>query len=282
MFWERNAKTLTFTSDNVTDAFVYNPNVDTQTRFKDDSPDEWVVQTETSSAYLERLADCAAQTLNTQHGQYLFPFSLGPGGVRFFKWERSYTVVSCAFNLSTEGRYLVGFSYRFSTLTDSGQGIDETAKPAAMEKPHEGAFTICKILHRNVSGGNILIVYDDKAPKDNHDGGGRGLLNDWDMAIHTDGLDKAAPQAKPTLSVHLLLEFLSFLINAKGTWQFTSIGLGDGTKKHRLQDDFESFIYVMLRRLLRRMVGDLWTTIFDLTVGLSPVASRPSADGANT
>ncbi|KAK0209038.1 hypothetical protein DFS33DRAFT_1272112 [Desarmillaria ectypa] len=62
--------------------------------FKDDSPDEWVVQTETSSAYLERLADCAAQTLNTQHGQYLFPFSLGPGGVRFFKWERSYTVVS--------------------------------------------------------------------------------------------------------------------------------------------------------------------------------------------
>ncbi|PBK76343.1 hypothetical protein ARMSODRAFT_1011608 [Armillaria solidipes] len=55
-----------------------------------------------------------------------------------------------------------------------------------------------QILHRDVSSGNILIIYDNKASKDNHDGGGHGMLNDWDMAIHTDDLDKAAPQAKPT------------------------------------------------------------------------------------
>ncbi len=44
---------------------------------------------------------------------------------------------------------------------------------------HEDAFTKCKILRRDVSGGNILIVYDEKVPEDIHD----GLLNDWDMTI---------------------------------------------------------------------------------------------------
>ncbi len=75
------------------------------------------------------------------------------------------------------------------------------------------AFTLCKILHRDVSGGNILIVYDEKAPNDTHDGGGRGLLNDWDMAIHMDDLDKPARQAERTVSTHIFLYFSSVLIN---------------------------------------------------------------------
>ncbi|KAK0466222.1 uncharacterized protein EV420DRAFT_1261173, partial [Desarmillaria tabescens] len=132
---------------------------------------------------------------------------------------------------------------------------------------HEDAFTLCKILHRDVSGGNILIVYDDKAPNDNHDGGGRGLLNDWDLAIHTDDLDKAESQGKPMISAHLTGTF--------GTWQFMPIGLlGNGTKIHQPQDDFESFIYVMLYYSLRYLqhskVGpalpNLMTYIFDYSI----------------
>ncbi|KAK0203533.1 hypothetical protein DFS33DRAFT_1274713 [Desarmillaria ectypa] len=78
--------------------------------------------------------------------------------------------------------------------------------------------------------GNILIVYDGKASKDTHDGGGRGLLNDWDMAIHMDDLDEPTRQAERT-----------------GTWQFMSIALlSERGKKHESQDDFETFVYVML------------------------------------
>lgn len=115
---------------------------------------------------------------------------------------------------------------------------------------HEDAFTKCKILHRDISGGNILIVYDKKAPNDK-DGGGRGLLNDWDMALHEDQLAKAARQAERTVSSSVYL-LSSFLTNVQGTWQFMSIGLlRDRKKQHLPQDDFESFIYVMLYHGLR-------------------------------
>ncbi|PBK76458.1 hypothetical protein ARMSODRAFT_1078588 [Armillaria solidipes] len=367
--------------------------------FKDDKKAEWVSQTLSSNNYRGQLAGYAGVTMNAQHRRHLFTLSLGPDGVRFFKWERTYTVVSRAFNLSTEGKYLVEFLYRFSKLTDVRRGKDDTVTPATeaeialakeLLKPwihaddpdqrlfvkirvpfgdsereviagpaiaapqsvpgratlglpvydvktkslmflkdswrdanlpqeseilqtlntagvcnvptfvcggvvsgqttttheyldedwnfgsrleitcirvhqrtlteevghplktfkssrqltrvvyeaflgHEEAFTKCKILHRDISGGNILIVYDTKAPNDKDDGGGRGLLNDWDMALREDQLAQAARQAERT-----------------GTWQFMSIGLlRDRKKQHLPQDDFESFIYVMLYHGLR-------------------------------
>ncbi|KAK0192848.1 hypothetical protein F5146DRAFT_979414 [Armillaria mellea] len=413
-------KDTTSTITTVTDAFVYKSDVDTQSRptqwskaelwlefkrissvygFKDAEGQEWVSQTDGSKTCRGQLGTYAANTLNTQHRQHLFSLSLGPDGVRFFKWERTYAVVSRAFDLWTDGKYLVEFLHRFSTLTDSDRGLDETVAPATEEEKalaepllrpwlhshnkdqrefvkilvpdgaggreviagppisvpcnisgratlglpvydiqtkklcflkdswrdanlpeestilrtlndagvrnvptlvcggvvgnqtttshkyidspwnrgahpsipctrkhqrtlteevgyplkkfksskqltrvvyeaflgHEDAFTICRILHRDVSGGNILIVYDEKVPEGIHDGGGRGLLNDWDMAIYIDELDKPARQAERT-----------------GTWQFMSIALLDErTKKHEPQDDFESFIYVMLYHGLR-------------------------------
>ncbi|KAK0209045.1 hypothetical protein DFS33DRAFT_497825 [Desarmillaria ectypa] len=433
----RDANSATNT---VTDAFVYASDVDTTTSptqwnkaelwlefkrgssfygFKDGNPDEWVSRTLSSKNYRGQLAGYAGETMNSQHRRHLFTLSLGPDGVRFFKWERTYTIVSRAFDLPTEGKYLVEFLYRFSSLTDSDRGKDDTVTLATQEeislvkpllKPwihsdnkdkrsfvkirvpdgdsdrevlagpaiaapqsipgratlglpvydvktksvqflkdswrdanlpqesvmleilnaagvrnvptfvcggvvpgqrttshkyldedwnlgarlpltcirehqrtlteevgqplqrfksskqltrvvyeaflaHEDAFTICQILHRDVSGGNILIVYDDKASKDNDDGGGRGLLNDWDMAIRIANLEKAARQAERT-----------------GTWQFMSIGLlRDRKKKHEPQDDFESFIYVMLYHglcyLRHRKVGpglrDTVALIFD-------------------
>ncbi|KAK0494682.1 hypothetical protein EDD18DRAFT_1175629 [Armillaria luteobubalina] len=388
-------KDITSTITTVTDAFVYKSDVDTESRptqwskaelwlefkrissvygFKDDERKEWVSQTDASKKCRGQLGVYAANTLNTQHRRYLFLLNFGPDGVRFFKWERTYTVVSRAFDLSTDGKYLVEFFHRYSTMTDGDRGLDETVTPATKEERslaepllepwidsdgkdqrelvkilvpdkdggqrvviagpalatpynisdswrdvnlpdesnilqtlndakvrnvptlvcggvvrgqittsqkyikapwnrgahpslpctreyqrtlteevghplkkfksskqltrvvyeaflgHKDALTICKILHRDISGGNILIVYDGKVPENIHDGGGRGLLNDWDMAIHMDDLDKPARQAERT-----------------GTWQFMSIALLDQTtKKHEPQDDFESFIYVML------------------------------------
>ncbi|KAG7448789.1 uncharacterized protein BT62DRAFT_889320 [Guyanagaster necrorhizus] len=431
------------TTKTVTDAFVYPSDVDTQYRptqwsrtelwlefkraasfygFKDDSPDEWVSQTESSRDCRGQLAGYAANTLNVQHRKHLFSLNLGPDGVRFFKWERTYTIVSRAFDLSTEGKCLVEFLYRFSTLTDGDRGKDETVTPATEEErsmaepllqswihpdekdqrgfvkirvpdgasereviagpaiavprnipgratlglpvydvkengvrflkdswrdvnlpqesdilqtlnkknvrnvptfvcggiipgqittshmyikdtwnfgahppltcirkhqrtltvevgqplkkfrsskqltrvvyeaflAHEDAFTLCEILHRDVSGGNILIVYDKETPEDDHEGGGRGLLNDWDMAIRMADLDKPARQVERT-----------------GTWQFMSIGLlRNRNKKHEAQDDFESFIYVMLHHGLRYMthsaVGhglrNIISSIFDIAI----------------
>ncbi|KAK0233974.1 hypothetical protein IW262DRAFT_1241657, partial [Armillaria fumosa] len=425
----------------VTDGFMYESTVDTSSSptqwdkaelwaefkrdpsyhgFQDDEGDGWVQQTKASQDARGQLAGYAGSTLNAQHRKYLFSLFLGPDGVRFFKWERTYAVVSRVFDLATDGKYLVEFLCRFCTLTDGDRGKDDTVIPATEEeialaneflKPwihasdpprpfvkirvfgptgdreviagphiatprsvtgratlglpvydietktvmflkdswrdnnlpqesvilqilndakvrnvptlvcggvvldqettshtyiekdwndgahptmicirvhqrtlteevgqplrrfksskqltrvvyeaflgHEDAFTICGYLHRDVSGGNILIVYDAKAPKDDDYGGGRGLLNDWDMAIKIADLSLAR-QAERT-----------------GTWQFMSIRLlRDRTKKHEPQDDFESFVYVMLfhglRYLRHNKVGphllNIISTIFDHAV----------------
>ncbi|PBK76441.1 hypothetical protein ARMSODRAFT_999023 [Armillaria solidipes] len=352
-------KDANVTTNTVTDAFMYESNVDTSS-----SPTQWdkaALWMKSSRDVRGQLAGYASETLNAQHRKHLFSLFLGPDGVRFFKWERTYALVSRAFDLAKEGKYLIEFLYRFCTLKDGDRGKDDTVTPATEEeialakellKPwirptdkvqrafvkirvprgtgyreviagptiatprsitgratlglpvydlrtkteseilrllndagvrnvptlvcggvlpgqqttshtyikkdwylgahptmtcrfksskqltrlvyeaflgHEEAFTKCGFLHRDVSGGNILIVYDKKTPEDTYDGGGRGLLNDWDMAIQIANLVKAR-QAERT-----------------GTWQFMSIELlRDRTKKHEPQDDFESFVYVML------------------------------------
>ncbi|PBL00215.1 hypothetical protein ARMGADRAFT_1072592 [Armillaria gallica] len=369
------------TTNTVTDAFMYESNVDMSSSrtqwdkaalwvefkrdsshygFKDDVDDGWVSQTKSSRDVRGQLAGYASETFIAQHRKHLFSLFLGPDGVRFFKWERTYVVVSRAFDLAKEGKYLIEFLYRFCTLKDGDRGKDDTVTPATEEeialakeflKPwirpmdkdqravvkirvphdtgyreviagpaivtprsitgratlglpvydlrtktvmflkdswrdsnlpqdvrnvptlvcggvllgqqttshtyikkdwnfgahptmisarlhqrtltkevgqpltrfksskqltrvvyeaflgHEDAFTKCGFLHRDVSGGNILIVYDKKTPVDIYDGGGRGLLNDWDMAIPIANLAKAR-QAERT-----------------GTWQFMSIEL---------------------------------------------------------
>ncbi len=42
--------------------------------------------------------------------------------------------MSCAFDLSTEGKYFIKFLYRFYALTDSSRGMDETVIPATDEE----------------------------------------------------------------------------------------------------------------------------------------------------
>ncbi|KAG7440414.1 uncharacterized protein BT62DRAFT_1080911 [Guyanagaster necrorhizus] len=237
-------KDADLTTRTVTDAFMYPSDVDTRSHRTQWSktelcPDEWVSQTDSSKDCRGQLAGYVATTLNVQHRKYLFSLNLDPDGIRFFRWERTYTIVSRAFNLSTEeGKYLVGFLYRFSTLTPihlSSVSVStsvrwrtltvEVGHPLKKFKSskqltrvvyeaflaHEGAFTLREILHCDVSGRIILIVYDKKAPEDV-----RSWLNDWDKAIRMDDLDKPARQVERT-----------------GTWQFMSIALlRERDKKH--------------------------------------------------
>ncbi|KDQ32552.1 hypothetical protein PLEOSDRAFT_1098553 [Pleurotus ostreatus PC15] len=82
---------------------------------------------------------------------------------------------------------------------------------------HKQAYEECGIIHRDVSGGNILIL-------DNN------LLNDWDLA------KKEAEDQDATL-----------VPDRTGTWQFMSFGLlQDPYKRHTARGDLESFFWVVL------------------------------------
>ncbi|KIM35938.1 hypothetical protein M413DRAFT_32165 [Hebeloma cylindrosporum] len=87
---------------------------------------------------------------------------------------------------------------------------------------HKDAFRICGILHRDISVVNILISLN-----------GTGILSDWDMAHQVSG-----PSPR-----HL---------GRTGTWFFMSIKLlKDPTSIYILQDDLESFCYVVIYLALR-------------------------------
>ncbi|KAG5649497.1 hypothetical protein H0H81_003466 [Sphagnurus paluster] len=87
---------------------------------------------------------------------------------------------------------------------------------------HEKAYE-CGWLHRDISVRNILI-HDD----------GRGILNDWDLAKRRDELHTSRRHEKT------------------GTWQFMScLLLMDHHSVHTVQDDMESFVYVLLYLGLR-------------------------------
>ncbi|KAI0319060.1 hypothetical protein OF83DRAFT_1112345 [Amylostereum chailletii] len=86
---------------------------------------------------------------------------------------------------------------------------------------HALAFALLKILHRDISAGNILITED-----------GRGLLIDWDLCR-----DLSSPV--------VLDEPLT------GTWQFISgLLLTTPGKEHALSDDLESFVHVLAFHLV--------------------------------
>ncbi|KAK7444748.1 hypothetical protein VKT23_015065 [Stygiomarasmius scandens] len=82
---------------------------------------------------------------------------------------------------------------------------------------HDDAYTKAKLLHRDVSAGNILITQD-----------GRGLLGDWELSKPLSELGQPR-QAERT-----------------GTWQFISAALlSTKFPCHKLEDDLESFFHVL-------------------------------------
>ncbi|KAI0273344.1 hypothetical protein BC834DRAFT_1037998 [Gloeopeniophorella convolvens] len=98
---------------------------------------------------------------------------------------------------------------------------------------HDEAYQRTRILHRDISAGNILITRS-----------GRGILIDWDLSKKVTTDDKGKPRR----------------VSRTGTWQFISVGLllDPLHKSHELSDDLESFFWVLLYQILRfRMSDDL-------------------------
>ncbi|RDB15192.1 hypothetical protein Hypma_004781 [Hypsizygus marmoreus] len=88
---------------------------------------------------------------------------------------------------------------------------------------HYDAYTLCNILHRDISSKNILMRRT----------GGGGILNDWDLAKKV-GDDTPRHHERT------------------GTWQFISTyNLRRHGKPHTVQDDLESFVLVVLYLVLR-------------------------------
>ncbi|KAF4607766.1 hypothetical protein EYR40_000101 [Pleurotus pulmonarius] len=85
---------------------------------------------------------------------------------------------------------------------------------------HKQAFEKCSLLHRDVSGGNILLLTNG------------GLLIDWDMAVKADG-EEYGTTSGPSERV--------------GTWDFMSMDLLSSSRHpHKISDDLESFFWVLL------------------------------------
>ncbi|KAI9567163.1 hypothetical protein HD554DRAFT_2024342 [Boletus coccyginus] len=81
---------------------------------------------------------------------------------------------------------------------------------------HSHAFKIAKILHRDISAGNIILTDE-----------GKGLLIDWELAKMMDEGGSRRP-------------------DRAGTWQFMSANLlWNPGKMHTLTDDLESFLHVL-------------------------------------
>ncbi|KAF4607760.1 hypothetical protein EYR40_000095 [Pleurotus pulmonarius] len=105
---------------------------------------------------------------------------------------------------------------------------------------HKQAYDECKLLHRDVSGGNILLVKDG------------GILNDWDMAVNVEEVERGPRAHERT-----------------GTWAFMSIGLLMGEKRpHRIRDDLESFFWVVLYYGLLYLPHNKVNTLYEIITGV--------------
>ncbi|KAI0273361.1 hypothetical protein BC834DRAFT_965905 [Gloeopeniophorella convolvens] len=95
---------------------------------------------------------------------------------------------------------------------------------------HADAYGRTRILHRDVSAGNILIGED-----------GKGMLIDWHLArrMLTD------PNGKPVR------------LPRAGTWRFMSVQLLSAPhyNSHKLSDDLESFYWVLSHHIVRYRLG---------------------------
>ncbi|KAI0319063.1 hypothetical protein OF83DRAFT_863189 [Amylostereum chailletii] len=126
--------------------------------------------------------------------------------------------------LGTVGRSLRRFRSTFEMVTAVRDALEA----------HGQAFSKLKLLHGDISPGNILITED-----------GHGILIDWERAID------------------LVVEERTIL---SGTWPFTSAKLlaAQGGKAHTLSDDLESFLYVVLYELVRYRPTGIFALEMDL------------------
>ncbi|EPQ50704.1 hypothetical protein GLOTRDRAFT_66831, partial [Gloeophyllum trabeum ATCC 11539] len=100
---------------------------------------------------------------------------------------------------------------------------------------HADAFVKAKILHRDISAGNILILRTTVDDQGQTSVVTQGLLNDWDLSKSVASNNDGPRQPDRT-----------------GTWQFMSgYLLQTPWKSHDLQDDLESFMHVLIYEAVR-------------------------------
>ncbi|KAI0034246.1 hypothetical protein K488DRAFT_6567, partial [Vararia minispora EC-137] len=114
-------------------------------------------------------------------------------------------------------------------LTSFKSPEEVVAAVADAQIAHEDAFGT-RILHRDISAGNILISLDGKG----------GLLIDWELALN---LDRTVRTTRQWIT---------------GTWQFMSFRLLKQIGKgHQVSDDMESILWVLIFVFLRYYPGSL-------------------------
>ncbi|EKM56998.1 uncharacterized protein PHACADRAFT_208163 [Phanerochaete carnosa HHB-10118-sp] len=87
---------------------------------------------------------------------------------------------------------------------------------------HQRAYQLARILHRDISIGNIMINVET----------GYGFLNDWDLCKYREDLENSVAASEPS--------------GISGTWAFkSSFSLEYPRKPPELADDMESFIHVI-------------------------------------
>jgi hypothetical protein len=98
---------------------------------------------------------------------------------------------------------------------------------------HKDAYEVAKILHRDLSVGNIVIFR------------GKGILIDWDLAkVLT--IQGPRQVTRTVCSFYAQTHCTDFAV-AKGTWQFMSAHLVKNIKAiHAVEDDLKSSLYVVL------------------------------------
>ncbi|KAJ3506069.1 hypothetical protein NLJ89_g7078 [Agrocybe chaxingu] len=137
---------------------------------------------------------------------------------------------------SSESKHRIHVHYRLvldevgTHLTDFDSTHEMVTAVHCALIAHFEAVTKAGILHRDISVGNIIIT----------DSG--GLLIDWELS------------KKISLIGARVLE-------RTGTWQFVSIRLHEGLGRliHRVGDDLESFLWVLVWVALRHAQGDMTT-----------------------
>uniref|UniRef100_A0A0W0FRP8 Protein kinase domain-containing protein n=1 Tax=Moniliophthora roreri TaxID=221103 RepID=A0A0W0FRP8_MONRR len=120
--------------------------------------------------------------------------------------------------LRNHQHYFIVFAQVGTPLKDFKNSFELVQATSHAIEAHKGAYEQAKILHRDISVGNILITDE-----------GDGLLIDWEFS-------KPLDSSKARLT------------ERTGTWQFMSGNLlshEPGEANHVLADDLESFYHVL-------------------------------------
>ncbi|KAI0333009.1 hypothetical protein GY45DRAFT_1272980 [Cubamyces sp. BRFM 1775] len=103
---------------------------------------------------------------------------------------------------------------------------------------HKEAYKKAKVIHRDVSVGNMIMIPVDKSPQGTPIY--RGLLTDWELSKDINEYDQEPRHPDRT-----------------GTWQYLSVNALNRPMKHiEVADDLESFLYVLIWCAIRYLPHD--------------------------